>query len=150
MHQPSDHRRIFSASDVAQFEYCPLTWWYEEVSEVAQADEDELERYLEALEERSGVSAPALPEYQVAERLLQRARLFEQGETQHAQYAMHESASGAQAEEEDQEEESAQGGEAAVPEVMRPPVPRVFAVVVFSLIAFMVALLTFGVWLWLR
>lgn len=150
MYQPSGRRRVFSASDVAQFEYCPLAWWYEEVSEVAQADEEELERYLEALEDRSGLSATMLPEYQVAVRLRQRARLFAQGKTQHAEYAMSETAQGTPVEEGDEEEETAQEEDAAEPEMVAPPVPRVFAVLVFSLIVFLVGLLAFGMWLWLR
>jgi CRISPR/Cas system-associated exonuclease Cas4 (RecB family) len=150
MSQPSGHQRVFSASDVAQFEYCPLAWWYEEVSEVAQADEDELERYLGELEARAGSAATTLPEYQVAARLLQRARLFEQGKTQHAEYAMHETEQGTWVEEEEEEGETAQEGDASESEAAPPPVPLIFRVVVFSLIVLMVVLFALGMWLWLR
>src|SRR5215472_11505654 len=74
-----EQQRIFSASDLAQFEYCPLAWWYEEVSELAQADQAELAERLEELEDQYPASASAQPEYQVIERLLARANQFAGG-----------------------------------------------------------------------
>src|ERR1051326_1430364 len=121
-----EQRRLFSASDLAQFEYCPLAWWYEEVSELAQADEDELAQRLEELEDEYPASARAQPEYQVIERLRERATRFAHGRDQH-------------------------GSDAAQRQVRQTaaspistPVPRVFGVIVVALVVLTVVLLGLG------
>ena len=80
-------QRIFTASEVAEFEYCPLTWWHEQFEPLALADTDEIFARLVELEEEHGPRAPALPEYQVGEQLLLRRGAFEQGIQQHQEHA---------------------------------------------------------------
>lgn len=127
-----EQRRIFSASDLAQFEYCPLAWWYEEVSELAQADQDELAERLEALEAERASSATALLEYQVVERLLERASRFALGRAQHAADAAQRLANTDEA------------------RVVVTPVPRVFTIIVVGLAVLAVLLLGLGLLLWVR
>ena len=80
-------QRIFTASEVAEFEYCPLTWWHEQFEPLALADTEEIFARLVELEEEHGPQAPALPEYQVGEQLLLRRGAFEQGIEQHQEHA---------------------------------------------------------------
>jgi hypothetical protein len=127
-----EQRRIFSASDLAQFEYCPLAWWYEEVSELAQADPEELAQRLEELEDQYPASASAQPEYQVIERLLARANQFSRGRER-------------------------QAGVPARRRLPQPdpapiitPVPRAFAALVVGLVVLTVVLIGLGLLLWVR
>jgi hypothetical protein len=126
-----EERRVFSASDLAQFEYCPLAWWYEENSETAQADEDELAERLEELKDQYGTKADALPEYQVIERLLERAQRFAQGRAQHAKHVA---------------QQTGQSNSASV----APPVPRIFGCIVAALVVLTLGALGLGVLLWVR
>lgn len=80
-------QRVFTASEVAEFEYCPLAWWYEQFDPMAKADTEELFAYLVELEHESGSQAPALPEYQVVEQLLLRRGAFDEGREQHREHA---------------------------------------------------------------
>ncbi len=128
MEQP----RIFSASDLAQFEYCPLAWWYEEVSEVAQADQEELAHRLEELEDEYESTAAALPEYQVIERLIERTRLFAEGQVQHVAHAMQRRAPSSEE------------------RTVVTPVPRAFIILVVGLVLLTLILIGFGLLLWLR
>jgi hypothetical protein len=80
-------QRIFTASEVAEFEYCPLTWWHEQFEPLAQANTEEIFARLVELEEEHGPQAPGLPEYQVGEQLLLRRGAFEQGIQQHQEHA---------------------------------------------------------------
>jgi hypothetical protein len=128
MEQP----HIFSASDLAQFEYCPLAWWYEEISEVAQADQEELTRHLEELENEYPSAATALPEYQVIERLIERAELFSLGKEQHAAH-----------EAQPRVAQTDKKGQVA-------PVPRAFTLLVSGLILLTLVLLVLGLLLWFR
>jgi hypothetical protein len=80
-------QRIFTASEVAEFEYCPLTWWHEQFEPLALADTEEIFARLVELEEEHGSQAPSLPEYQVGEQLLLRRGAFEQGIQQHQEHA---------------------------------------------------------------
>ena len=86
-HQSHLSQRTFTASEVAEFEYCPLAWWYEQFDPMAQADTEELFAYLVELEHESGPQAPALPEYQVVEQLLLRRGAFDEGREQHREHA---------------------------------------------------------------
>jgi hypothetical protein len=79
--------RLFTASEVAEFEYCPLVWWYQQYEPLAQADTEELFARLVELEHENGTEAPALPEYQVIEQLLLRQGAFEEGQAQHLEHA---------------------------------------------------------------
>lgn len=126
-----EKQRVFSASDLAQFEYCPLAWWYEEISEVAEAEEDELAGRLEELKNQYGAAATALPEYIVIERLHERAQRFAQGRAQHAAHG-------------------AQRVSQAESTSVAPPVPRIFSCIVFALVLFTLAALGLGVLLWVR
>jgi hypothetical protein len=80
-------KRLFAASEVAEFEYCPLAWWHEQFEPMAQADTDEQFARLVELEHEHGAHAPALPEYQVIEQLLVRKGAFDEGRQQHIEHA---------------------------------------------------------------
>jgi hypothetical protein len=142
-------QRIFSASDVAQFEYCPLAWWYEEMNELAQAEEDELLQHLDELRRTYGPGALADPEYQVLKRLLVRARRYERGITQHSGHPSLQEAPDRPAELEEQAEQD-QDEANEVSNIVLPPVPRIFSVIVLGLVLLTVGLLAFGLLLWVR
>lgn len=131
-----EQRRIFSASDLAQFEYCPLAWWYEEVSELAQANQDELAGRLAELEDEYESAAPALPEYQVIERLHERAKQFAQGRAQHGAESAPQRARQIAAQTDTQ--------------VVLAHVTPIFKLVVFGLGVLVVVLLGLGLLLWLQ
>lgn len=80
-------QRLFTASEVAEFEYCPLVWWHEQFEPLAQMDSEELFAHLVELEHEHGQQAVALPEYQVVEQLLLRQGAFEEGRQQHDEHA---------------------------------------------------------------
>jgi len=84
--QSQSQQRFFRASEVAEFEYCPLTWWYEQFEPLAQADTEELFARLVELEHEHGTEAPALPEYRMVEQLLLRRGAFEEGTQQHLEH----------------------------------------------------------------
>ncbi len=85
--QTQGQQRLFRASEVAEFEYCPLTWWHEQFEPLAQADTEELFARLVELEHEHGSEAPALPEYRMVEQLLLRKGAFEEGTEQHLAHA---------------------------------------------------------------
>ena len=80
-------QRLFTASEVAQFEYCPLAWWHEQFEPLTQANNEELFAHLVELENEHGVQAINLPEYQMVEQLLLRRGAFEEGRQQHLDHA---------------------------------------------------------------
>src|SRR5579864_596059 len=84
---PQARQRRFTASEVAEFEYCPLVWWHEQFEPLAQADTEELFARLVELEHEHGSEAPALPEYRMVEQLLLRKGAFEEGTEQHLAHA---------------------------------------------------------------
>lgn len=77
----------FTASEVAEFEYCPLIWWHEQFEPHAREDDEDLFAHMVELEHEHGPQAPALPEYQVIEQLLLRRGAFEEGKQQHRDHA---------------------------------------------------------------
>ncbi len=79
--------RVFTASEVAEFEYCPLAWWHEQFEDWARAENAELFARLVELEHEHGTQAPALPEYRLIEQLLLRQGAFERGLQQHQEHA---------------------------------------------------------------
>jgi hypothetical protein len=81
------HTRIFTASEVAEFEYCPLVWWHEQFEPWVHAESEELFARLVELEHEQGAQAPALPEYRMIEQLLLRRGAFEQGSQQPPEHA---------------------------------------------------------------
>ncbi len=85
--QQHNSQRIFTASEVAEFEYCPLAWWYDQFEPAAQEDTEELFARLVELEHEYDTQAPTLPEYQLIEQLLVRRGAFEQGQQQHLDHA---------------------------------------------------------------
>ncbi|HKV01871.1 MAG TPA: hypothetical protein VJQ26_07090 [Ktedonobacteraceae bacterium] len=85
--QTQTRQRLFTASEVAEFEYCPLVWWHEQFEPLAQADNEELFARLVELEHEHGAQAPALPEYRMVEQLLLRRGAFEEGQRQHLDHA---------------------------------------------------------------
>ncbi len=90
MQQPQrsqSKQRLFTASEIAEFEYCPLAWWYERFEPLAQSDTEDLFARLVELEHEHGPQAPALPDYQVVEQLLLRKGAFDEGQQQHREHA---------------------------------------------------------------
>ncbi len=85
--QPQSKQRFFTASEVAEFEYCPLVWWHEHFEPLAQAGNEELFAHLVELEHEHGAQAPALPEYKTVEQLLLRRGAFDEGRQQHLDHA---------------------------------------------------------------
>jgi hypothetical protein len=85
--QTQTRQRLFTASEVAEFEYCPLVWWHEQFEPLAQAGNEELFARLVELELEHGAQAPALPEYRMVEQLLLRRGAFEEGQRQHLDHA---------------------------------------------------------------
>jgi hypothetical protein len=85
--QTQSRQRLYTASEVAQFEYCPLVWWHEQFEPLAQADNEELFARMVELEYEHGTQATALPEYQMIEQLLLRRGAFEEGRQQHLDHA---------------------------------------------------------------
>jgi hypothetical protein len=79
--------RLFTASEVADFEYCPLAWWYDQFEPWARADSEALFARLVELEHEHATQAPDLPEYQVIEQLLLRRGAFAKGQQQHEEHA---------------------------------------------------------------
>ena len=84
---PQARQRRFTASEVAEYEYCPLVWWHEQFEPLATADSEELFAHLVELEHDYGPQATALPEYTMIEKLLLRAGAFDEGRQQHADHA---------------------------------------------------------------
>lgn len=80
--QQYQSERLFTASEVAEFEYCPLIWWYEQFEPLAHAETEDLFARMVELEVEHDTQAPALPEYQMIERLLVRRDAFEEGQPQ--------------------------------------------------------------------
>ena len=85
--QTQARQRLFTASEVAQFEYCPLEWWHEQFEPLAQASNEELFARMVELEYEHGAQATTLPEYQMIEQLLLRRGAFEEGRQQHLDHA---------------------------------------------------------------
>src|SRR5215467_121850 len=85
--QTQSRQRLFTASEVAQFEYCPLVWWHEQFEPLAQANNEELFARMVELEYEHGAQATTLPEYQMIEQLLLRRGAFEEGRQQHLDHA---------------------------------------------------------------
>jgi len=85
--QQSSRQRRFTASEVAEFEYCPLVWWHEQFEPLSQSGTEELFARLVELEHEYGPQATALPEYDMVEKLLLRAGAFDEGRQQHADHA---------------------------------------------------------------
>jgi hypothetical protein len=80
-------QRLFTASEIAEYEYCPLVWWHQQYEPMADADAEELFARLVELEHENGAQAPALPEYQMIEQMLVRKGAFDEGRQQHLEHA---------------------------------------------------------------
>jgi hypothetical protein len=85
--QSEQQQRLFRASEVGEFEYCPLTWWYGQFEPLAQVDTEELFARLVELEHEHGSQATTLPEYRMVEQLLLRKGAFDEGTQQHLEHA---------------------------------------------------------------
>jgi hypothetical protein len=88
-------QRLFTAAEVAQYEYCPLVWWHEQFDPLVQGDTEDLFAQMVEMEHAHGPQATALPDYQVLEQVLVRRGAFEEG---------HKAASSTYREQEDNEE----------------------------------------------
>lgn len=80
-------QRTFTATEVAEFEYCPLVWWHEQFEPATQAESEDLFARLVELEHDHDTQATALPEYQMIEQLLVKRGAFEVGRQQHLDHA---------------------------------------------------------------
>lgn len=82
---PTHHRGqpIFTASEIGEYEYCPLAWWYARYEPHVDIDTEELFAELVEIEQAHGPQAPALPEYQFIEQLLLQRGAFEEGQQEH-------------------------------------------------------------------
>ncbi len=80
-------QQLFTASEMAEFEYCPLVWWHQQFEPMASADTEELFARLVELEYEHDTQAPSVPEYQMIEQLLVRKGAFEEGQQQHLEHA---------------------------------------------------------------
>lgn len=80
-------QQLFTASEIAEFEYCPLVWWHQQFEPMASADTEELFARLVELEYEHDTQAPSIPEYQMIEQLLVRKGAFEEGQQQHLEHA---------------------------------------------------------------
>ncbi len=80
-------QQLFTASEMAEFEYCPLVWWHQQFEPMASADTEELFGRLVELEYEHDTQAPSVPEYQMIEQLLVRKGAFEEGQQQHLEHA---------------------------------------------------------------
>lgn len=78
-HPRQSSQQMYTAGELAEFEYCPLLWWHEQFDPLAQADNEELFARMVELEHDHGQSAITVPEYQVSEQLLLRRGAFEEG-----------------------------------------------------------------------
>ncbi len=78
---------LFSATDVAEYEYCSLAWWHDHFEPLALAETEDLLAHMVELEQEFDTQAPLHPEYQVIEQLLKRRGVFEQGREQHQAYS---------------------------------------------------------------
>jgi hypothetical protein len=83
----SPSQRIFTASEVAEYEYCPLVWWYQQYEPLVESDNDELFASMVEMEQMYGPQATALPEYQVIEQLLVRRGAFTEGQEKQREHA---------------------------------------------------------------
>lgn len=79
--------RKFTASEVAEFEYCSLAWWHEQFEPWARTENNELFARLVELEHEHSAQAPGLPEYRLIEGLLLRHGAFDEGSRQHQEHA---------------------------------------------------------------
>src|SRR5437016_2528540 len=86
-HVAKPKQQFFTASEVAEFEYCPLVWWHERFEPLAQANSDELFARMVELEHEHGAQAPDLPEYRTIEQLLLRQGAFDEGRQHHLEHA---------------------------------------------------------------
>ena|SRR5437763_15237713 len=87
---PTHHyrgRSVFTASEIGEYEYCPLAWWYARYEPHVDVDTEELFAELVEIEQAHGPQAPALPEYQFIEQLLLQRGAFEEGQKQHSTHA---------------------------------------------------------------
>jgi hypothetical protein len=87
MMQRKQQQHFFSATDLADYEYCSLAWWHDQFEPLALANTEELFALMVEMEEDFDTQAPLQPEYQVIEQLLQRRGAFDQGQQQHQDYA---------------------------------------------------------------
>lgn len=79
---------VFTASEIGEYEYCPLAWWYARYEPHVDIGTEELFAELVEIEQAHGPQAPALPEYQFIEQLLLQRGAFEEGQHSiHAQQA---------------------------------------------------------------
>lgn len=81
--QREQAQRIFTASEVAEFEYCPLVWWHEQFEPASHADSEELFARMVELEHEHDIQATTVPEYQMIEQLLVKRGAFDAGHQPH-------------------------------------------------------------------
>src|SRR5260370_41844116 len=85
--QAQQQQHFFSASEVAEFEYCPLKWWHDRFEPAAQSDTEGLFARMVELEHDHEMQAPSRPEYRGIEQLVLRRGAFDVGTAQHRENA---------------------------------------------------------------
>ncbi len=80
--QQHQSQQLFTATELADFEYCPLLWWHEQFEPATHEDTENLFARLVELEHEHETLAPSIPEYQLIEQLLMRRGAFEPAELQ--------------------------------------------------------------------
>ena len=126
---------MLTASEVAEYEYCPLVWWYEHFDPAANSNDDLLFAEMVAMENKYGEQAPSIPKYEMLERLLARRGAFDEGQRQHREHAQ------AVEEAEEVARDQLATSERGV---------RLRGVLVFALILLLLALLMIGAGLYLN
>lgn len=126
---------MFTASEVAEYEYCPLVWWHEHFDSSATANDEILFAEMVAMENKYGEQAPSIPKYQMLERLLVRRGAFDEGQQQHKEHA------DAVEEAEEVARDQFTASERGI---------RLRGVFVFAIILLLLALLMISAWLYLN
>lgn len=75
-HNQGERQRLYTAAEIAQYEYCPLVWWHEQFDPLVKSETEDLFAQMVELEYAYGQEATAVPDYQVIEQVLVRRGAF--------------------------------------------------------------------------
>jgi hypothetical protein len=74
---PGEAPHVYTATEVARYEYCPLVWWHEQFDPLAIGETEDLFAQMVEMEYAHGPQATSLPDYQVIEQILVQRGAFE-------------------------------------------------------------------------
>lgn len=74
---PGEAQRVYTTTEVARYEYCPLVWWHEQFDPLAIGETEDLFAQMVEMEYAHGPQATSLPDYQVIEQILVQRGAFE-------------------------------------------------------------------------